>query len=90
MPQEEDALVRARTASSVTAPPPIASTMRPLQTPLQPQISASGGKAATAAIGSAGALPWKAGPKIRVSRMAETSVPSRIRPKNQLPSRVSP
>jgi hypothetical protein len=29
----------------------------PLQTPLQPQISASSGKAATAAIGSRGAPP---------------------------------
>ena len=42
------ALVEARTAARSPAPPWIASVMVDLQTPLQPQISASGGKAATA------------------------------------------
>ena len=36
----------------------IAEVIAPLQTPLQPQISASSGKAATAAIGSSGDPPW--------------------------------
>src|SRR5690606_30024423 len=57
-PHEDDALVWARTSSSVTRPRPvIACVIVPLQTPLQPQISASSDSAATAATGSSGAPP---------------------------------
>ena len=57
VPQDALALVVARMSSSVVAPPAMACVMVPLHTPLQPQISASGGNAATAAIGSTGAPP---------------------------------
>ena len=92
VPQEADAFVVARTSSSECAPASMALTISPLQTPLQPQISASGANAATAARGSAAAVPppWKAGPKISVSRIRSMAVPSLISPKNQLPSAVSP
>jgi len=58
VPQEEEALVCARTSSSVVSFfDPIVSTILDLQTPLQPQISASSGNAATAALGSAAPSP---------------------------------
>ena len=57
VPHEALALVVDRTRSSVLAPARMASTILPLHTPLQPQISALGGKAATAAKGSAWAPP---------------------------------
>src|SRR3546814_1107982 len=51
-PQLADALQLARTASSVTAPFRMQATTPPLDTPLQPQISASSESAATAALRS--------------------------------------
>ena len=57
VPQEALALVVARISASEVAPAPMAAVIVPLHTPLQPQISASGGKAATAAKGSAWAPP---------------------------------
>jgi hypothetical protein len=57
-PQEADALVPLRTSSIVVRPlPVIAWVIVPLQTPLQPQISASSESAATCATGSSGAPP---------------------------------
>src|SRR5919108_684584 len=48
-PQDDDALVWLRTSSSVVRPlAVIALVIAPLQTPLQPQISASSDSAATA------------------------------------------
>src|SRR3546814_9692316 len=72
-PQLADALQLARTASSVTAPFRMQATTPPLDTPLQPQISASSESAATAALGSACAPPpdAKAWPKISASRSEE-------------------
>src|SRR6188768_3455450 len=91
-PHEAEALVQARTASSVQAPPEIAATTLPLDTPLQPQISASSAIAATAALGFADAPPpeAKAWPKISASRIEATSSCFFSRSKYQLPSWVSP
>src|SRR5687767_11739941 len=86
-PQDAETLVHARTVSSVHAPSSIAATTVPLDTPLQPQISASSESAATAALGSAAPPPWaKAWPKISASRTDEISSPFFIRSKYQLPS----
>ena len=90
VPQEAEALVVALIPARLLAPPSMAASICPLHTPLQPQISASAGKAATAAIGSTEPPPWKAGPKMSVSRISSISVPSLISPKNQLLSAVSP
>jgi hypothetical protein len=71
----------------------IAPVILPLQTPLQPQISASSERAATAAKGSAEAPPWPGWniwPKISVSRIPDTSVAFFLRSLNQAPSAVSP
>ncbi len=91
-PQEAEALVWALTDSRVVSPSlPMAPVIAPLQTPLQPQISAVSASAATADLGSWPARPsvtWR--PKIRVSRMGETSSPRRIRSKYQAPSAASP
>ena len=58
-PQELDALVRARTSSRVNRPcSEMALTMSPLQTPLQPQISASSDSAMTRV-----SSPWPASPR---------------------------
>ena len=58
-PQEERGLGDgAHLVEAWSGPPPvIALTILPLHTPLHPQISASSGKAATAAIGSSAAPP---------------------------------
>src|SRR3990167_6159325 len=57
-PHEADALVCARTSSREVRPfSLIRPVILPLHTPLQPQISASSGNAATAAIGSRGEPP---------------------------------
>src|SRR3546814_6361288 len=63
-------------------------TTPPLDTPLQPQISASSESAATAALGSACAPPpdAKAWPKISASRMSDMSSPFFSRSKYQFPS----
>jgi hypothetical protein len=58
VPQDAEAFVCALTSASVLNPlSAMVWTILPLQTPLQPQISASSGKAATAAVGSRGAPP---------------------------------
>src|SRR3546814_8227476 len=74
-PQLADALQVARIASSVVAPPSMQETTLALETPLQPQISASSESAATAALGFAEAPPpeAKAWPKISASRTCDTS-----------------
>src|SRR5690606_14857698 len=91
LPQLAEALQVARTASTLFAPALMHATTCPLDTPLQPQISASSDRAATAALGSASAPPdAKACPKMSASRMSETSSPFFIRSKYQLPSAVSP
>src|SRR3546814_2483010 len=59
-PQLADALQVARIASSVVAPPSMQETTLALETPLQPQISASSESAATAALGFAEAPPPEA------------------------------
>src|SRR5215207_1905183 len=57
-PHEAEALVWERTSSTFLRPSlSIAPVIFPLHMPLQPQISASSGKAATAAVGSRGVLP---------------------------------
>src|SRR5690606_12059440 len=90
-PQLAEALHCERTASRLQAPASIVATTLPLETPLQPQISASSERAATAALGSASAPPdAKAWPKISASRMSDTSSPFFSRSKYQLPSAVSP
>src|SRR5512139_2391253 len=85
-PQLAEALHCERTASRLHAPETMVSTTLPLDTPLQPQISASSERAATAALGSAKAPPprAKAWPKISPSRMSEMSSPLRRRSKYQL------
>src|SRR5687767_9652719 len=91
-PQLAEALHCERTASRLHAPAWIVATTLPLDTPLQPQISASSESAATAALGSAKAPPpiAKAWPNISPSRISEMSSCFLSRSKYQLPSEVSP
>src|SRR5690606_17839907 len=91
-PQLADALHCERTASRLHAPARMVSTTLPLETPLQPQISASSERAATAALGSARAPPPSATawPKISPSRSSETSSSLRSKSKYHEPSAVSP
>src|SRR3954454_2458197 len=78
LPHDAEALVRARTSSTlVSFNSAIAVRMRPLETPLQPQISAVSGRFSTLD------SPSVSGPKISASRMPEISVPLRIRSKYQ-------
>src|SRR5690606_23416864 len=79
-PHEAEALVSARTLSMlVRAFSTIALVIAPLQTPLQPQTSASSAIAATAAAGSRPRRPSVAAwPNTKVSRRSETSAPDRI------------
>ena len=91
VPHEAEALVWARTSSRVVSPfAVIVPVILPLQMPLQPQISASSGSAATAAPGSSAPPPWKAGPKISVSRISEMFADFFLRSLNQAPSATSP
>src|SRR3546814_5954490 len=89
-PQLADALQLARTASSVTAPFRMQATTPPLDTPLQPQISASSESAATAALGSACAPPpdAKAWPKISASRMRSEEHTSELQSLMPIPCAV--
>ena len=91
-PQEADALVTPLTSSRLVSPPStMARVIGPLHTPLQPQISAVSGRAATAALGSRPSPPSaNAWPKISTSRIAPTSSRFFRRAKYQLPSAVSP
>src|SRR5690606_27342211 len=91
-PQLAEALQVDRTASRLHAPALMVATTVPLETPLQPQISASSGSAATAALGSAKAPPprAKACPKISASLISDTSSCLFSRSKYQFPSAVSP
>src|SRR3990170_7341658 len=90
-PHDAEALVWERTSSTLLRPSfSIAPVIFPLHMPLQPQISASSGKAATAAVGSRGVPPWYDWPKIRVSRISEISTHRFSISKNQAPSEVSP
>jgi hypothetical protein len=57
LPQLAEALQVDRTASTLCAPSVTHEMTLPLETPLQPQISASSESAATAALGSASAPP---------------------------------
>src|ERR1700712_1415449 len=83
-PHEAEALQVERTASRLQAPATIDWTTFALETPLQPQISASSERAATAALGSSDAPPpdAKAWPKIRASRISEMSSPFLSKSKN--------
>ncbi len=90
-PQEEDALVCARTSSSVNSFfVVIARTMSPLHTPLQPQTSALSGRFATLPAPATPESPTCAWPNSKLSRKSAIGVPSRNSWKYQEPSTVSP
>src|SRR5690606_11241322 len=90
-PQEPDALVYLRTCSMVNRPfVLIARTIAPLDTPLQPQTSASSGIAAALSWRWCPASPRLDSPNMSRSRMPLIDCPERISLKYQAPSTVSP